>query len=132
MSTHPIKILIADDEEVIVEIMSRKIGSQGYDVITAKDGQEAWEKIVSNLPDVILLDLNMPKMDGWGVLSHLRLHPPTKTWQPVIIVSAQTDLENFKKGLNLEADHYLSKPCQIEDILKAIRLMLSLVPQHNI
>jgi CheY-like chemotaxis protein len=131
MSTHPIKVLIADDEGVVLEIMARKIASQGYEVITAKDGQEAWGKIVSDIPDIIILDLNMPKMDGWAVLSQLRQNPPTKRWQPVIIISAQHELESFQKGVNLEADHYLTKPCQIEDVLKAIRLMLSLVPQRN-
>jgi DNA-binding response OmpR family regulator len=131
MSTHSIKILIADDEDVVLEIMARKIASQDYEVITAKDGQEAWAKINSELPDVIILDLNMPKMDGWAVLTQLRLKPPAKRWQPVIIVSAQSELESFKKGMDLEADHYLTKPCSIEDILKAIRLMLSLVPQRN-
>ena len=132
MSAHPIKVLIADDEEVVLEIMARKIASQDYEVITAKDGQEAWAKIVSEVPDVVILDLNMPKMDGWAVLSQLRQNPPSKRWQPVIIVSAQNELVNFQKGVNMEADHYLSKPCQIEDILRAIRLMLSLVPQRNI
>lgn len=131
MSEHPIKILIADDEDVVLEIMARKIASQGYEVITAKDGQEAWDKIVSNVPDVIILDLNMPKMDGWALLSRLRQNPPTKRWQPVIIISARNELESLQKGINLEADHYLTKPCQIEDILKAIRLMLSLIPQRN-
>jgi CheY-like chemotaxis protein len=111
--------------------MARKIASQDYEVITAKDGQEAWAKIVSEVPDVVILDLNMPKMDGWAVLSQLRQNPPSKRWQPVIIVSAQNELVNFQKGVNMEADHYLSKPCQIEDILRAIRLMLSLVPQRN-
>jgi DNA-binding response OmpR family regulator len=132
MNTHPVKILIADDEEVILEIMAKKIASQDYEVIKARDGQEAWTKIVNELPDIIILDLNMPKMDGWAVLSQLRHSPPTKRWQPVIIVSAQNELESFKKGVNLEADHYLSKPCQIEDVLKAIRLMLSLIPQRNL
>jgi CheY-like chemotaxis protein len=128
---HPIKILVADDEEVIREIIAKRIASQDYEVITACDGQEAWDKIVSEVPDVIILDLNMPKMDGWTVLSMLRKNPPTKRWQPVIIVSAQAEFDSFKKGVNLEADHYLTKPCRIEDILQAIRLMLSLVPQRN-
>jgi len=131
MSAHPIKILIADDEDVILEIMARKIASQGYEVVTARYGQEAWEKIVSDIPDIIILDLNMPRMDGWAVLSQLRQNPPTKRWQPVIIVTAQNELGSFRKGMNMEADHYLTKPCQIEDVLKAIRLMLSLVPQRN-
>lgn len=131
MSAHPIKILVADDEELVLEIMAKKIASQDYEVVTAKDGQEAWAKIVSELPDIIILDLNMPKMDGWAVLSQLRQNPPTKRWLPVIIVSAQNELESFRKGVDLEADHYLTKPCPIEDILKAIRLMLSLIPQRS-
>jgi len=131
MSTNLIKVLIADDEDVVLEIMARKIASQGYEVITAKDGQEAWNKIISGVPDIIILDLNMPKMDGWAVLSQLRQNPPTKRWQPVIIVSAQNELASFQKGMNLEADHYLTKPCQIDDVFRAIRLMLSLIPQRN-
>ena len=131
MSAPLIKILVADDEEVVLEIMARKIASQGYEVITARDGQEAWSKIVSEFPDIIVSDLNMPKMDGWSLLCQLRQNPPSKRWQPFIIVSAQSELASFQKGINLEADHYLSKPCQIEDILRAIRLMLSLIPQRN-
>lgn len=131
MSAHPIKILIAEDEDVVLEIMARKIASQNYEVITARDGQEAWEKIISTVPDIIISDLKMPKMNGWAVLSQLRQNPPTRRWQPVIIVSAQSDLADFQKGMDLQADHYLTKPCRIEDILKAIRLMLSLVPQRN-
>ena len=128
---HPIKILIAEDEEVIREIMARRISSQDYEVITACDGEEAWAKIVSEDPDVILLDLNMPKMDGWEVLRQLRNNPQTKRWQPVIIVSAQEELESLKKGMDLKADHYLTKPCRLEDIIQAIRLMLSQIPQRN-
>ena len=73
----------------------------------------------------------MPKMDGWALLSQLRHNPPTKRWQPFVIVSAQNELDNFRNGVSWEADHYLTKPCHIEDILKAIRLMLSLIPQRN-
>ncbi len=131
MNTRPVKILIADDEEVIREIMAKAIASQGYEVITACDGQEAWGKIVSLSPDIIILDLIMPKMDGWAVLSQLRKNPPTKRWQPVIIISGQGEFDSFKKGLDLEADHYLTKPCRLEDIFQAIRLMLSLIPQRN-
>jgi len=131
MRTSPIKILIADDEEVIREIMARKIASQNYEVITAADGQEAWDKIIAELPDIIILDLTMPRMDGWTVLCNVRNNPTSKRWQPVIIVSAHDEVENYKKAMALGADHYLSKPCQIEDVLKAIRLMLSLIPQRN-
>ena len=126
-----IKVLIADDEDAILEIMAKKVAMQGYAVVTARDGQEAWQKIVSEDPDVIILDITMPKMDGWSILHKLRSEPPTKKWQPVIIVSALGEVANIQKGLDLEADHYLTKPCRIEDVLKGIRLMVSLIPMRN-
>jgi len=126
-----LKVLMADDEPEVLEIMAKKISAQGYTVITAPDGVEAWEKIQTESPDVILLDINMPGMDGFEVLGALREHPPAAKWQPVIIISARTELEDIKKGLSLEAEHYIMKPCSAEDVLKAIKLMASLIPQHK-
>ena len=126
-----IKVLLADDEKDILEVMSKKIRMEGYEVVTAQDGLAAWELIVSESPDVILLDLTMPKMDGFAVLKKLRTNPPADKWQPVIIVSGLNELEDMQKGLALEADHYITKPCRIDDILKAIRLMVSLIPQRK-
>ena len=126
-----IKVLLADDEQDILEIMSKKIRIEGYEVVTARDGLAAWDLIVSESPDVILLDLTMPKMDGFSVLKKLREHPPSDKWQPVIIVSGLNELEDMQKGLAMEADHYITKPCRIDDILKAIRLMVSLIPQRK-
>lgn len=127
-----LKILIADDEPEILEIMAEKIAKKDYTVITAVDGEEAWQKIQSESPDIIVLDLNMPKKNGFEVLQELRKNPPEEKWQPVIIVSARTELEDVKRGLSLEAEHYIVKPCLIEDILKAIRLMTGLIPQHKL
>lgn len=126
-----IKILIADDEADILEIMSKKISAQGYQVVTALDGQEAWDKICLESPDVVILDLTMPKKDGLEVLRNLRTHPPASKWQPVIIVSSRRELEDLQKSFDLEADHYLTKPCNITEVIKAIKLMVSLIPQHK-
>jgi len=126
------KILVADDEKEVLDIMAKKIAMEGYDVIKAADGQEAWEKIQAESPDVIVLDLTMPKLDGLSVLKNLRENPPTKKWQPVIIVSARSELSDMKEGLDLEADHYITKPCSIQDVLNAIRLMISLIPQRKL
>ncbi len=123
-----IKVLIADDEPDVLAAMKKKVVNAGYAVITAKDGEEAWEKIKSELPDVILLDLTMPKLDGLEVLKNLRQNPPSVKWQPVIIVSARKELEDMKKGFSLDADHYLTKPCDMDAILKGIRTMVSLIP----
>ncbi len=127
----PIKILIADDEPAVLEIMARKVASSEFQVIMARDGLEAWEKIQSQEPDLVLLDLVMPKMDGFEVLSHLRKSPPSVKWVPAIIISANDEVQNMQKTFDLQADHYLTKPCTIEDIQKAIRLMVSLIPLRN-
>ncbi len=126
-----VKVLIADDELDILEIMAKKITAAGFEVVTAFDGEMAWEKIKKDLPDVIVLDLTMPKMDGFSVLKLLRSTPPGEKWIPVIIVSALGDVKDMERGMELQADHYLVKPCTVEEILKGIRLMLSLAPQRR-
>ncbi len=129
--TRPIKVLMAEDESEVLSIMSRKVAAEGYMVITANDGEEAWEKIQRESPDVIVLDLIMPKTNGFDVLRRVREQPTTARWQPVIIVSAKRELEDLQEGYALEADHYITKPCQIEDILRSIKLMVRLIPQHR-
>ena len=126
-----IKVLMADDEPDVLEIMAKKVASKGYNVITASDGRQAWEKICFESPDVILLDLTMPGMDGFEVLQQLRQRPPGSKWQPVIIVSAKKELEDMKKGYSLEADHYIPKPCSVDDITRAIQRMVQLIPQRK-
>lgn len=126
-----IKVLMAEDESEVLDIMSKKVAAAGYTVITAQDGEEAWNKIQSESPDVIILDLIMPKTNGFDVLRHVREHPTSRRWQPVIIVSAKRELEDLREGYALAADHYITKPCPIEDILKSINLMVRLIPQHQ-
>ena len=127
-----IKVLLADDEDTVAEIMAQKVAGAGYEVVIARDGEEALAKIKTENPDVILLDLTMPKMDGWQVLRQLRANPPSSKWQPVIIISGLDEMHNMQKGFDLEADHYLTKPCRMEDVIKAIRLMVSLIPVRNL
>lgn len=126
-----IKVLMADDEKDVLEIMAKKVAMEGYQVVTACDGKDAWEKIQSESPDVILLDLNMPQMHGFDVLKKLRETPPSAKWQPVIIISAMGELEDIKKSYSLEADHYITKPCSIEAVVNAIKVMVSLIPQRK-
>ena len=126
-----IKILLADDEQDVLELMAKKIAAAGFDVITAPDGEAAWERIVTDLPDILVLDLTMPKLDGVAVLKKLRENPPGGKWIPVIIVSALGDVKDMERGMEMQADHYLVKPCPVEEILKGIRLMLALAPQRR-
>ncbi len=126
-----IKVLLADDELTVLEILAKKIASAGYEVVTAVNGKDAWEKIQTTYPDVVILDLIMPEMDGISVLSKLRSDFNSKKWIPVIIVSALGEMSNLQRAYDLQADHYLVKPCKIEEILKSIRIMLSLAPLRN-
>lgn len=127
-----LKILIADDEPDVLSAMARKIEREGYAVIKAADGEEAWTRIQSDSPDIVILDLTMPKMDGLAVLKNLRENPPSPDkWQPVIIVSARGELQDMQKGFSMEADHYITKPCKMEDVIKGIRLMANLIPQRK-
>ncbi len=126
-----LKILIAEDETDVLAIMKKWISSEGYSVVTASDGQEAWDKIQSEAPDIIILDLVMPKLHGLEVLKKLRENPISGKWQPVIIISALGQMEDMKKGFALEADHYITKPCQMDTVIKAIRIMASLIPQRK-
>jgi DNA-binding response OmpR family regulator len=125
-----LKVLIADDEPDVLAIAAKKIRESGFDVVSAADGVEAWEKILSESPDVIVLDLNMPRKDGFSVLKDLRTTPPDARWRPVIILSARTEMDSFRKGFSLDADHYLSKPCSMEELVGAVRLMASLIPMR--
>lgn len=125
------KVLIAEDESEVREIMQKWVSAEGYSVIAAQDGQEAWDKIRNEDPDIILLDLVMPKMQGFDVLKNLRENPPSNKWQPVIIISALGQIEDIKKGFALEADHYMTKPCHMDMVLRAIRTMESLIPHRK-
>ncbi|HEY4694501.1 MAG TPA: response regulator [Candidatus Nanoarchaeia archaeon] len=102
------KILIADDEEILRKIYSDRLTFEGYLVETAADGQEAIDKIASVSPDLILLDILMPKVSGLQVLEFLAANPKLKTI-PVIVLSNVANDENIKKALSLGARDYLLK-----------------------
>jgi len=121
------KLLLVDDDRDIVETLQKRLRQEGYEVVAAFDGEEALVKVKEDNPDVILLDLILPKLNGFDVLKEIREKHKDK-WRPVIIISAATDLEMVKKSYDLEADHYLTKPCTMENVLRGIRTMISLIP----
>jgi len=121
------KLLVVDDDKDAVETLEKRLAQEGYKVAVAFDGEEALLKIKEFDPDIILLDLMLPKLNGFEVLKEVREKYKDK-WRPIIIISAETDLEAVKKSYNLEADHYLTKPCTMDNILRGIRTMISLIP----
>ncbi len=119
-----IKLLIAEDELDPQYIMAKRFAEEGFRVFTAQDGREAIDKIRQESPDIIILDLMMPKVDGFGVLRYLRENVSPSKWQPVIIVSARRDLENFTEDFFSKADYYIPKPCKLKDIMEAVHFLL--------
>jgi two-component system, OmpR family, alkaline phosphatase synthesis response regulator PhoP len=103
------KILIADDEPDILEILQYNLNKEGYEVITAKDGEEALTKAKNNKPDLIILDIMMPKKTGTEVCEILRSQPAFKNTL-IIFLTALNDEGSHIKGLETGADDYVSKP----------------------
>ena len=124
------RLLIVDDEKEIVESLTLRLKREGYEVSTAFDGEEALQKLRDDNPDLVILDLMLPKLSGFEVLERMRKEFTDK-WRPVIIISAKDELESWRKCHDLEADLYLVKPCTIDDILRGITTMISLIPIHK-
>ena len=122
MATKP-KILIVDDEPFNVDYLEQELEDRDYDTLSAANGREALEKVGAEAPDLILLDIMMPVMDGFEVLRRLKSNPDTRDI-PVIVISANNNLESVVKGIQLGAEDYLPKP--FEPVLLQARLHSSL------
>lgn len=120
------KLLVVDDEKDVLDIMQFRLAREGYEVVTAADGQEALEKVKTDNPDIVLLDLMLPKLNGYEVLEKIRTKYNDK-WRPVIIISARDELGSVERCYGMEADHYLTKPCDFEHISQGIKTMISLM-----
>lgn len=114
------KILVVDDEEAIYAYLRRKFSKLGYFVFTAEDGEEALAKAFSELPDIILLDVKLPKLNGIEVCRRLKSNDKTEHI-PIIILSAKAQSDEIAAGLKAGADRYLCKPISFPDILKEIK-----------
>jgi two-component system response regulator VicR len=119
------KILIIDDEKDIVGMLSEFLSQRGYAVATALDGEEGLTKFDAEKPDIVLCDIKMPRKDGFQFLKEVR---ESKKWVPVIIISALDDPASVLKGYDFQADFYISKPIDLNEILRSVELMLSLAP----
>jgi len=118
------KILIADDRSEVVELVKVTLEGEGYRTIEASDGREALEKIRKEKPNLILLDIVMPKMDGFEVLSKLKNDSQTKD-TPVIMLTAQGQKVDQEKGRRLGARDYITKPFSLSHLLNKIEEILT-------
>jgi two-component system alkaline phosphatase synthesis response regulator PhoP len=124
------KILIADDEPDILEIIQFNLQSEGYEVITAKNGDEAIELAKKHQPDLIILDVMMPGKSGIDVCSILRLQPAFKDTL-IIFLSALSDDSSEVKGLESGADDYLSKPIRPKVLLSKVNALCRRINKDN-
>ncbi len=117
------KILLVDDDKDTVNFLQNGLEREGFAVLTAFNGKEAKAVILKDKPDMIIVDLMMPVLDGWQLLKWLRQEAELTI--PTVIVSAKDELDDLQQGASL-ADTYLVKPVTIDDVLRAIRVVSAL------
>ncbi|WAC51831.1 response regulator transcription factor [Frigoribacterium sp. SL97] len=113
------KILIADDDPQLVRALTLTLGAVGYDIATAADGAEALRAVVEEHPDVVMVDLGMPHVDGLGVIEGLR------GWSniPVLVVSGRAGAADKVEALDAGADDYITKPFAMDELLARLRAL---------
>jgi DNA-binding response OmpR family regulator len=116
------KILIVDDEEVILKILRLRLSKLGYEVREATDGEQAIEQLENGDFGLVILDILMPKKDGWQVLREVKSNPRTKNI-PVIILTAKDEDIDMSKGYSLGADYYMTKPFTMAQLLWGLQLV---------
>ena len=114
------KILVVDDEQGILDVLGSQLTDDGFDVISATNGASALVLIYRERPDVVLLDLMIPIVNGYEVLRELRQNSTTKNL-PVILLTAVSPAEGEKAAVQLGANHYLTKPWKQESIRQVIK-----------
>lgn len=113
-------ILAADDDPQLLRLVTRNLQLEGYEVISVSDGQQALTQIEEHVPDLVLLDVMMPKMDGFTVCQRVREFSSV----PIIIVTARGQDQDKVRGLDLGADDYLTKPFSVDELLARVRAVL--------
>ncbi len=126
----PIRIVAADDDEIVRNMVKLLLETKGYQVIPAVNGRDALEKIRTELPDLIILDVVMPKLDGFGVCQAVRAVVETM-FIPIVMLTGQDSLEEKQRGLSLGADDYITKPFRADDLLERIDAVLQRAYQRQ-
>ena len=122
-------ILLVEDNELNRDMLSRRLQRKGYDVVSAIDGGQALQMMISVQPDIVLLDMNLPIKDGWTVLTEARADPITAKI-PVIALTAHAMREDRERAMAAGCDDYETKPIDLPVLLKKIDTLAS-APKHN-
>jgi PleD family two-component response regulator len=125
-----IKILLADDDKNVINIIRYSLEGDHFEVLEAANGKEALGMVFARSPDILILDIMMPEMDGYIVCKELKEHESTKNL-PIIILSAKTSVDDKLKAIGLGIDDYMIKPFDPRELEARIRMRLKLTANKN-
>src|SRR5215467_2791290 len=114
------RVLVVDDDEVIRQLIAVNLTLEGFEVITAVDGRDCLEKVSEVDPDVITLDVMMPRLDGWVTATHLRKNPATAKIK-VVLITARAQEDDRDLGREIGVDAYLTKPFDPAEMIRVVR-----------
>ena len=117
------KILIVEDNEMNRDMLSRRLKRKGYEIIIAVDGQEGIDKALNEKPDLILMDMSLPVIDGWTATTELKQKDQTKS-TPIIALTAHAMAGDQEKAINAGCDDYDTKPIELPRLLTKIETLL--------
>src|SRR5262249_1878018 len=123
-SSEMAKILVVDDEPDIVRVVVRIMEARGHQVRTAKDGLEALEQVAAEVPDVVILDLNLPRMDGYEVCRRIKTDQTARNIPIVMMTAAYVTVDEARQGESLGADEYVVKPFLREVLVHNVERLL--------
>lgn len=114
------RVMVVDDDEVIRQLIAVNLTLEGFDVSTAVDGQDCLEKVADVKPDVITLDVMMPRLDGWVTATQLRRNPVTASIK-VVLITARAQEDDRDHGRQVGVDAYLTKPFDPAEMIRVVR-----------
>ena len=121
------RVLVVDDDEVIRQLIAVNLQLEGFEVATAVDGQDCLDKVVEVAPDVITLDVMMPRLDGWETAIQLRKSPETAHIK-IVLITARAQDEDVARGGHVGADAYLTKPFDPGEMIRVVRELAGAPP----
>lgn len=114
------RVMVVDDDEVIRQLIAVNLTLEGFDVVTAVDGQDCLDKVAETRPDVITLDVMMPRLDGWVTATQLRRNPETAGIK-VVLITARAQEDDLDRGRAVGVDAYLTKPFDPTEMIRVVR-----------
>lgn len=120
-------MLVVDDDEMVRQLIAVNLVLEGFDVTTAVDGRDCLDKVAAAAPDVITLDLSMPRLDGWETGAQLRTRPVSRHVK-IVLITASTEEEKRPHAVQVHADAHLAKPFDPADLIRLIRQLTGTTP----